>query len=157
MIGFTEQKIKVKKSINGDSRTANNLEINELRKATVSHIRDVSNGLLLFANILGDRGHAHDHTKMERMDDFFNALNSGNVKESDWYKRHITEERHHLKSYVPEDVNLIDVLEHLVDCSMAGKTRSGEAYDLDLAPELIMKAYENTVKQFWDTIEVIDE
>jgi len=47
---------------------------------------------------------------------------------------------------VPEDVNLLDVLEYISDCVMAGMARSGSVYDLTMPPELLERAFKNTVE-----------
>lgn len=137
----------VKKSPNADSRTMSpEAGKEELTRSTESHVNDVSNGLKFIAGALITRGSTHDHTKTENMDEFYAALKSGHIKDTSWYQKHITEERHHLKSHVPEDVNIIDVIEHLVDCTMAGLTRSGTIYDVDLSSEVLQVAVQNTVE-----------
>lgn len=137
----------VKKSPNADSRTMNpEADKEELSRSTESHISDVDNGLKFIADELVARGTSHDHTKTRNMDEFYAALKSGHIKDTSWYQKHITEERHHLKSHVPEDVNIIDVIEHLVDCTMAGLTRSGTIYDVDLPAEVLQLAVQNTVE-----------
>lgn len=139
--------IKIEKSPNADSRTADpNADKADLLKSTKSHIDDVSDGLVFIEELIKDREGVHDHTKIENMDDFYAALKSEKIKETIWYQKHITEERHHLKSHVPEDVNLIDVIEHIVDCTMAGLARSGTVYDVDPPPEVLQLAVQNTVE-----------
>ena len=150
--------IQVKKSPNADSRSAKGkLNINDLERDTKSHVNDVKNGLDFIASLIKSRGSDHDHTKLENMNDFYNALVSGNVKETSWYKKHITEERHHLKSNVPDNVNLIDVIEHIVDCTMAGLTRSGKIYDTDINPETLELAVQNTVELLKNNIYVSED
>ncbi len=46
---------------------------------------------------------------------------------------------------VPLDVNLIDVLDFIADCVMAGMARSGSVSPLKLSPELLETAFQNTV------------
>lgn len=137
----------VKKSPNADSRTMTpEADKEELSSSTQSHIEDVGNGLKFIVDAIVARSPSHDHTKTENMDEFYAALKSGHIKDTSWYQKHITEERHHLKSNVPADVNIIDVIEHIVDCTMAGLTRSGTIYDVDLAPEVLQLAVQNTVE-----------
>lgn len=47
-----------------------------------------------------------------------------------WF--HVKAECHHLLSDCLPDVNLIDVLEMIADCTCAGRAGSGEIRDLDL-------------------------
>lgn len=150
--------INIHKSPEADSRSATEpLTPVKLRSSTVSHMKDVEAGLNFLAYQLKEKGKHHDHTKIEHLDDFFKVLTSGKVKESDWYKLHITEERHHLKSNVPNDVNLLDVIEHLVDCTMAGLTRSGEIYDIDLSPEVLQLAAQNTVELIKNNVRIVSD
>ena len=64
-----------------------------------------------------------------------------------WWTQHRQLNRHHLTMAdgVREDVNLIDVLDFIVDCVMAGMARSGSVTPLQLSPELLEKAFQNTV------------
>ena len=139
--------INVKKAMNADSRTASyNLTIEDLTNDTKSHINNVSKGMDFIASQLIVRGSIHDNTKLNSMNQFYDAIKSNNIKNTFWYQMHIINERHHLKSHVPDDVNLIDVIEHLVDCTMAGLTRSGSIYDVDISPDVLTKAIANTVE-----------
>ena len=147
--------ITIKKSPNADSRSApdlKSLDVKTLESDTNRHIGDIKNGLKFFADMLKEAGEKHDHLKLDRLEEFHEALTSEKIKESKWYKDHITEERHHLVakvgtiSGVPKDVNLIDVIEHLVDCVMAGMARSGEIYDVELPADVLKKAHENTIE-----------
>ena len=150
--------ISIVKSPNADSRSATGpLTVETLTASTNNHINDVANALNFLADLIRARGPQHDHTKIENMNDFCAALNSGKVKESNWYQLHITEERHHLKSRVPEDVNLIDVMEHVADCCMAGLARSGEIYDLDLPSDLLQLAIKNTVELLKNNTKIVDQ
>lgn len=145
------------KSPNADSRTADPAAgKEELLASTTSHIADVENGLRFIGELIIRRGAEHDHTKTEMIDEFYQALKSGHIKDTVWYNHHITAERHHLKSHVPEDVTLVDVIEHLIDCTMAGLTRSGQIYDTDIDPDVLRLACQNTVNLIKMNTRVID-
>ena len=47
---------------------------------------------------------------------------------------------------MPDDVNLIDVLDWIADCVMAGMARSGNVYPLAVPPEVLARAVANTVE-----------
>lgn len=150
--------IEITKSPNADSRTSKDeLTVDELRKSTESHIKDVSKGLGFIAELIQSRCPFHDHTKIDMMDEFYAALTSGKIKETNWYQKHITEERHHLKSYVHNDITLVDVIEHVVDCTMAGLARSGDVYDIDLSPDVLVLAVNNTVELLKKNTRVVTE
>lgn len=48
----------------------------------------------------------------------------------------------------------MDVLEHIVDCVMAGLARSGSVYELHLDDEVLQKAFQNTVELLKRDIEI---
>lgn len=147
--------IVVKRSKKADSRSADgDFSKAELMRDTKLHIQDVRHGMEFIADKLTDAGNKHDHTKLENFDAFYNALKKDHVKESFWYNLHITTERHHLLSNPRDDVTLIDVIEHIVDCVMAGSARSGKVYDIELPPDLLEKAVKNTVDMLLNEIEV---
>lgn len=140
------RKICIRKSPTADSRTSQGPVDNDtLMNSTTSHQADVQNALRFIGDSIIERGEFHDHTKTENISDFADALNSGHIKDTEWYHRHITDERHHLLSHVPDDVNMIDVIEHVCDCVMAGMARSGQVYDVDIPPEILTLALRNTV------------
>ncbi len=150
--------INIRKSINADSRSASKPpSVDELREATVSHKDDVISAMTFIASLISERSIHHDHTKMENMDEFHAALTSGKIKDTLWYNKHITEERHHLKSHVPDDVNIIDVIEHICDCTMAGLARSGVVYDVDISPDVLVLACQNTVELLKRNTNVVEE
>lgn len=139
--------IHIQKSVNADSRSSiGKPSIDQLTTDTHKHISDVVQAMNFISDMIKDRAPKHDNTKVSNMEEFHMALNSGHIKDTNWYKKHITEERHHLKSHVPDDVNIIDVIEHICDCCMAGLARSGDIYDIDLSPELLQVAVSNTVE-----------
>ena len=53
-------------------------------------------------------------------------------------------------------MNLIDVLEMIADCVCAGMARSGEIRDLEINPEILNRAVQNTAKLIKDMI-VVEE
>ena len=73
-----------------------------------------------------------------------------------WYKLHVNAERHHLNDRVPEDVDLIDVVERLVDCVSAGMARSGSVYDVTVPDDVLQKAVANTVLKMINAVIVYD-
>jgi hypothetical protein len=151
--------IKIKESKTADSRTAEGKPGKDrLLASSVQHIGDVQKGIAFFAQKLIEAGAVHDCTKIDGIDDFYDLYSQGLTgdafKAGKWFKRHVTEERHHLNDHIPEDVTLIDVLERIADISMAGMGRSGRVYDDTLSGEILQKAYQNTVKLLVSNIEV---
>lgn len=136
-----------------------------LQMSTKMHIVDVRNGLLYLIGKLHAAADLHDHTKLEFFNEFLNEYNQAAndprkkwpTGPNTWFEGYHLLERHHLNDKVPDNVNLIDVLEMLVDCVMAGMARKGEykaSHEPD--PELLLKAYRNTVEQLINNIKVVD-
>lgn len=153
--------IYIKKSITADSRTApDNTTKEELLAASEQHIDDVRKAMQFFADMLIQAGAKHDHTKIEYIDEFYHdfsqRLKGEDFKKAPWFQIHLTE-RHHLTDRCPDDVTLIDVLERVADICMAGMGRSGKVYDDKLDPEILTRAYANTIKLLIANIEVVDD
>lgn len=147
------QTITVKPSKSADTRTAEKeITIDELEKSTLSHIEDVTKVMGLYGNVLQTKGANHDYTKLESIDLFHNDFvlaqkENKNFIEMEWYKMHVTTERHHLNNHVPPDVNLFDVLERIADITCAAIARNGKfTFPAEIDADMLKKAYENTVK-----------
>lgn len=143
--------IHIKKSPSADSRTATGyVSQAELLRSSKMHIEDVRKGLQFFADKLVEIGKSHDWTKiyyiMEFHNDFSKKLKGDAFKKAHWFHDLHLQERHHLTDRVPDDVNLLDVLERISDICMAGMARSGEIYDDYLDPAILTKAYKNTIE-----------
>ena len=77
-------------------------------------------------------------------------------EDGEWSKFHYATERHHLLRNVPDDVNLIDVIEMIADCVCAGMARSGEVRPLEIDESILMKAIDNTVKLMAESVELLE-
>ena len=154
--------IIIKKNPNGDTRTASkNISYEEFQEANDMHKRDVYEVMKYLSRLISVTGLSHDFTKKREEQlfykNFLSAMNNGtNFVEDEWYQLHINEERHHLLSRCPEDVNLIDVIEMIVDCTCAGLARSGEVRGLEINSEILEKAVQNTVKLILREIELVN-
>lgn len=140
--------IKVYPSPTADTRTCDFASVSEaeLLKSSVQHIRDVGKALSFFGSMVTDAAVRHDTDKLTDISGFHADFVTG-FKEAGWWTRHRALNRHHLLNAdgVPADVNLIDVLDFIADCVMAGMARSGSVYALNLPPELLETAFQNTV------------
>lgn len=151
--------ITIRQSPSADTRTADHVVTEgELMESTKMHIGDVRRGMEWLAKLLRERGRRHDWTKVEYFPSFYRqfseAQNSG-CWGNGWYDRiHIKRERHHIEDGAHSDINLLDVLEHIVDGVMAGKARSGEFRADVLGAGLLERAYANTQKMISDAVAV---
>lgn len=156
------EKIIIKKNPNGDTRTAKkDVSFEEFQEANDSHIADVYNVMRALAEKVKDAGGNHDTTKKSKEKEFYNdflaTMNDGfNFVKGDWWKNHVESERHHLLAHCPDDVNLIDVLEMVVDCTVAGLARSGEVRPMEINADILSKAVENTSKLIQDMTKLED-
>lgn len=154
--------IAIYKNPYGDTRTApKDVEFWQFQRANDDHIDDVKAVMENLAEMIDVAGHYHDCTKKSQelmfWRDFCDTLETGkDFTKSEWHQLHVKAERHHLLSNCPDDVNLIDVLEMIADCTCAGLTRSGEVRDLEISPEILEKAAQNTVKLIKSMITVFE-
>ena len=152
--------IKIKKNPNGDTRTApKNVSFEDFQKANDMHISDVRKVMNILSIVIDHRGDTHDYTKklQEKLfyDNFLSTINNGtDFTKGEWYQMHVESERHHLLSNCPNDVNLIDVLEMIVDCTCAGLARSGEVRPMEINDDILHKAIDNTIELIKSMVEV---
>lgn len=149
--------IKIKKSQTADTRSCDFSKVSKetLKESSVQHINDVGKALGFFASKLTEAASIHDFDKLTEIDWFHSDFLTG-FKETGWWTNHRKVNRHHLlqEDGIPEDVNLIDVLEFISDCTMAGMARTGDVFPLEISSELLQKAFGNTAKLLKDNIEV---
>lgn len=154
-------KVFIKKNTLGDTRTAEHMPTrDEFDLSNSLHIDDVKHLTKLFCDEMIARISYHDWTKMSEpyatmfYDDMKANIEDGKEPFTDmeWYKLHVNLERHHLNDRVPDDVDLIDVIERLVDCVSAGMARSGSVYDITVSDDILQKAIANTVKKMIDAV-----
>lgn len=159
-------KIQIQETKKADTRALDlekgeRLKQSDVKRDTELHIKAVELCGAFLCEKIKEQFAQHDHTKLgEYLPAFTEALSTGfkgkEFKNQDWWKIHLTE-RHHLNDRVPEDVNLIDVLEMICDCVSAGMARTGEVYDVTLSSETLKKAFNNTVELIKSNIEVVKE
>jgi hypothetical protein len=139
--------IRIKPSPTADTRTCDfaNTPKSVLLASSVQHIADVGAALAFFGSLLTAQAVRHDTDKLTDIDGFHADFLTG-FAQTGWWDRHRALNRHHLLQAdgIPADVNLIDVLDFIADCTMAGMARSGSVYALNLSPELLERAFQNT-------------
>ena len=142
--------IEIKKSPSADTRTCDvtKVERQQLLDSSRQHIADVAKAMAFFSSKLFVAAAEHDYDKLTEIDWFYDDLKN----KTGWRDNHRKIHRHHLGQTdgVPEDVNLLDVLEYIADCVMAGMARGGEVYALEASfafgsEELLRRAFENTI------------
>lgn len=155
--------IVIKPSPSADTRSADHLVTeDELRRSTEMHIDDVRRGMEYVADLLRERGARHDWTKLRYFPSFYRQFTDAQRTGcwgNGWYDRiHCVKERHHLEEHgCPEDVNLLDVIEHIVDGVMAGKARSGSYRQDLLGSGILERAYANTQRLLDGAVRVARE
>lgn len=163
---YFEDKIKIEQNTAGDSRVSNGIPtIKEFDHANQAHQEDVKHLAGRFMQLLNKQVVKHDWSKTEEpyRSMFYNDMCADingvrKFADGEWNKKHYNElERHHLRQHVPDDVNLFDVIEMMCDCIAAGFARSSEVYDLDIDPDVLMTAFDNTVELMKKQVEVVDK
>ena len=152
--------IRIQKSQTADTRTCDyaNVSKDTLLASSKQHINDVRRALGFFTRAVAEAMDAHDTDKITDIDGFHADFLTG-FERHEWWDRHRKLNRHHLTMAdgIPEDVNLIDVLDFIADCVMAGMARSGSVYPLSLPPELLERAFQNTVELLKAQVVVSEE
>ena len=154
--------IKIHKSATADTRSCDVSKVTkeQLLESSKQHIRDVMKGLHFLAEELMKSAMYHDFDKIQDIAGFYRDFVEGTEGfiEKPWYRNHLKLNRHHLQDPdgIPDDVNLLDVLEMIVDCVMAGMARTGEVYPLKINPGLLQLAFENTVALLKSHVEVVE-
>jgi hypothetical protein len=153
--------INIKKSATDDTRTCDYKSVSQedLLLSSRQHIDDVREGMLFLLHKLVKAAAQHDYTKIQAIELFHKDFVTG-FETQDWYSMHKQVERHHIGESTPDgvkdDVNLIDVIEHVVDCVMAGMGRSGSVYPMNVSSEVLQRAVQNTADMLQREIEVVD-
>ena len=143
--------IQIRKSPTADTRTCDFANVTKatLYASSVQHISDVRAALDFFQRLLEGAGEYHDYDKLKDIDGFHRDFVTGfDAGYQGWWTAHKQLNRHHLNQEdgIPADVNLIDVLDFIADCVMAGMARSGSVYPLLLPTALLERAFQNTVE-----------
>lgn len=152
--------IEIKKNPNGDSRTAiKGISFEQFCDARNMHSNDVKAVMHELSMAVDKVGEFHDYTAKSQARmfyrDFLDVQKNGAIFENgEWYQLHVKAERHHLLSNCPDDVNLIDVLEMIADCTCAGLARSGEIRDLEIDTEILNRAVKNTAEMIKNMVTV---
>lgn len=153
-------KIQIRQSKTADTRSCDYSTVSKeiLLGSSVQHIGDVQAAMGFFGIALCEQAARHDFDKLSDIDGFHHDFLTG-FKETKWWDEHRKINRHHLLQAdgVPADVNLVDVLEMISDCVMAGMARTGSVYPLNISPEVLMKAFENTVEMLKANVVVVGE
>jgi hypothetical protein len=151
--------IRIKKSPTADTRTCDYKTVSKqtLIASSVQHIEDVRVALAFFRNLILTAGIIHDQDKLTDINGFHEDFVTG-FAQTGWWDRHRKLNRHHLNAAdgIPADVNLIDVLDYIADCVMAGMARSGSVYGIEIAPDVLMGAFQNTIEMLKKEV-VVDE
>jgi hypothetical protein len=149
--------ITIHKSPTADTRTCDfaNTSKETLLASSMQHIQDVGAAMGFLGILLCEQAERHDFDKISDIDGFHRDFLTG-FKEHSWWDNHRKVNRHHLLEAdgVPEDVNLIDVLDMIADCVMAGLARSGSVYPLNIDADVLRKAFDNTVELLKSKVEV---
>jgi len=150
--------INILPSATADTRTCDfaNTSKGVLLASSRQHIGDVVRALAFFSAQLTEAAGCHDYDKLTLIDEFHADFITG-FKQTGWWDNHRRINRHHLDKAdgVPDNVNLLDVLEHIADCVMAGMARSGSVYELKLSDELLQRAFKNTIELLKSQVVVV--
>jgi hypothetical protein len=151
--------IKIKTSKTADTRTCDVSKVTkkQLIESSEQHITDVVKGFSFFIELMRERAELHDIDKLIDIDSFYADFIT-NFESTKWWDNHRKIARHHLltEDGIPEDINLVDVFDMIIDCVMAGMGRSGDVYPLEIDPKVLMAAFNNTVDLLKSQVIVVE-
>ena len=140
--------ITIRPSPTADTRTCDfaNVSKETLFASSKQHIEDVGYALDFFAGKVNEAASIHDEDKLFDIDSFHRDFVTG-FKQTEWWDRHRKLNRHHLTAPdgIRDNVNLIDVLDFIADVCVAMAGR-GVVFPVTLPPELLERAFQNTVE-----------
>ena len=152
--------IEVVSNPTADTRTCDWSAVSRetLLDSSLNHISDVAKGLGFFIGSMVEAAARHDHDKVSDIDGFHRDFATG-FAQTAWWDKHRKVNRHHLniEDGIPDDVNLVDVIEYIVDCVMAAIARSGNVLLLEIPPEILQQAFQNTVELLKRNVKVMPE
>ena len=141
--------IEVRPNPTADTRTCDFAKVTQkqLLESSVQHIAEVRRALAFFGSLLDEAAPRHDEDKLTDIRSFHEDFLTG-FESTEWWDRHRRLNRHHLTNDdgIPDDVNLIDVLDFIADCVMAGMARSGSVRSLEIKMEDLRRAFYNTAQ-----------
>lgn len=113
--------------------------------------------MIWFASKLLSKGKRHDFTKIDKIDDFYRDF-INNFETQEWYDFHKQIERHHISEPdgVRDDVDMLDVLEHIADIVVASKARHGKFFFKELPEGVLELAFRNTINKLLEQVKVVD-
>lgn len=151
--------IIINKSKTADTRSCDFSQVTkgQLKASSLQHIGDVRKGMEFIKELIDKSSTTHDHDKLTGLSEFHADFITG-FQQTGWWDNHRKVNRHHLlqDDGIPSNVNLVDVLDMIVDCVMAGMGRTGTVYPLEIKPEVLMSAFQNTVELLKSQIVVDD-
>jgi len=153
--------IEIKPSPTADTRTCDYTKVTRetLYNSSLQHINDVQRALAFFQHHLAIASVEHDTDKLTDIAGFHRDFVKGFPDgDTPWWDAHRKLNRHHLNMSdgVPENVTLIDVLDYIADCVMAGMARSGSVYEIKIDPDVLMRAYVNTIELLKKEVVVVE-
>lgn len=158
-------KVLIEKTLKCDTRSPNiaNVTQQDVAEDTAKHQDAVAHVYYKLFEMGARQIAEHDYTKMYYLALFTRALQTG-FKEDEFRKLHwfndlhIKLERHHLNDHCPDDVNLIDIIEMIIDgvCAFKARDTGGEFRPIVLSNDILKKAVANTAQLLLDNIEATD-
>ncbi len=130
----------------------------EIFMSILYHQDNIKKVMRMISEHILDVGDVHDWTKLDYFDEFYNDCFERRYNpvfsNREWYNIHCKFERHHLNSKIPDDVDLFDVLESIVDCIVTAKSQNIKVnpFFLLLRDDVLQEAYWNTIKKLEDNI-----
>ena len=132
------------------------VSIKQLCDSSVQHREDVVKGFEFFVRMMRRQARLHDYDKLSDIEGFHRDFKTG-FAQTDWWDTHRKINRHHLlqPDGVPDDVNLVDIFDLIVDCTVAGMARTGDVFPITVSDDVLRRAFENTCTLLRNHVSVV--
>lgn len=106
------------------------------------HIDNVLDCIFLLTDMLRERAYMHDQSKIDNLTEFKQCLLNNKV--INWNKNH-DEERYHLDDNIPDDVNLLDVIQMICDYACLKADGRYKVPKFNISSFTLQEAVKNTI------------
>lgn len=117
----------------------------DLLKEVHAHIKAVQDLMSLLTKQAEEQVRQHDSTKHDHLEEYVRDYSTrGDGKNHWWSEVHNVTERHHLPDEI-DDLNIVDLMEHICDTVAAGLARDGKYRPERIDPDKLQRIVDNTV------------
>lgn len=139
-------------------------KLTEFESINKEHIDNVRYVMQAIADEIIAAGRDHDYTKIrdqykgDYYVDLCNSIENGvDFSSTEWRRNHFQLERHHLNEHCPDDVNLVDIIESIVNTIVENCEINGTYGTVSVNNSMLLNALNNTIAKIKNYIKIKTE